>query len=74
MLARDVTLAAMCTDHDRPSSISRRDVLRTGLAAAATMLVLPRALRGATPVHLSPSRPDLDVALEAERWIRRARA
>jgi len=61
----------MCTDHDHPSSISRRDVLRAGIAAAATMLVLPRALRGATSA--TSNRPDLDVALEAERWIRRAR-
>jgi len=70
-LGRDVTLASMCADHDHPSSISRRDVLRAGVAAAVTMLVLPRALRGAT----SPlsARPDLDIALEAERWIRGAR-
>jgi lantibiotic modifying enzyme len=63
----------MCTDHDHGSSISRREVLRTGLAAAATMFVMPRALRGATPLDIAPSRPDLDVALEAERWIRRSR-
>ena len=61
----------MCTDHDHQSSISRRDVLRAGVAAAATMLIAPRALRAAT--SKTPAPADLDVALEAERWIRRAR-
>jgi lantibiotic modifying enzyme len=63
----------MCSDHEAsPSRVSRRDILRAGAAAVAGAIVLPRLLHADGWSAPAPSA-DLDVALRAERWIRRSR-
>jgi lantibiotic modifying enzyme len=54
-------------------SITRRELLGKGLGAAAGIIALPTALSalGAATLWSPPS--DLDIALKAEAWIRRAR-
>ena len=63
-----------CQDHAAlTATLSRRELLGVGLGAVAGMLVLPGFL-DAAPAHLgSVTRPELDVALKAARWIRAAR-
>jgi len=64
----------MCTDHETsPSLISRRELLRAGAAAVAGAIVVPRVLDAADASSLAAPSADLDVALRAERWIRRSR-
>ena len=68
----------MCTHRPASStSISRRDLLRAGAVALAAGVVLPRVSQAQaedlTRIASSAPRSDLDVALAAERWIRRAR-
>ena len=64
----------MCTDHEMPSSlISRRDLLRAGAAAVASAIVMPRVLHAHDATSATSPATDLDVALAAERWIRRSR-
>ena len=64
----------MCTDHEAHSSlISRRDLLRAGAAAVASAIVVPRALHADHATSAAGPTTDLDVALAAERWIRRSR-
>src|SRR5438094_7531986 len=67
----------MCNEHDdQLKRLSRRDLLRAGATALATGILLPRGVFGEGAVGarwpVSP-RPNLDVALRAERWIRTAR-
>jgi lantibiotic modifying enzyme len=63
----------MCNEHDElPARLSRRDLLRSGAAALAGSIVIPHALRATSHVFV-PARPDLEVALRAERWIRTTR-
>ena len=61
----------MCPDHLSPS-LTRRDLLRAGAAALGASIVLPHTLSAWPSVHPAPAS-DLDVALRAERWIRRSR-
>src|SRR5881397_1989280 len=61
----------MCPDHLSPS-LTRRDLLRAGAAALGASIVLPQTLSAWRGVHAPPSS-NLDVALRAERWIRRSR-
>ena len=62
----------MCHD-----PITRRDLLRRGVGAAAGLIALPTAISALEPLsglraaHASPS--DLEVALKAAEWIRRSR-
>lgn len=59
----------MCVHH----SLTRRQLLGIGLGAAAGMLAVPRALEAAVGRRPPEGMSDLDVALAAERWIRRSR-
>jgi lantibiotic modifying enzyme len=59
----------MCDSH----SLTRRQLLGAGLSAAAGFLVVPRALNALPSLHTLAPMPDVDVALAAERWIRRSR-
>ena len=60
----------MPTDHQ---TISRRDLLRAGAAAVASAIVTPRLLHADDALFPVVPSADLDVALKAERWIRRSR-
>jgi lantibiotic modifying enzyme len=53
--------------------ISRRDLLRAGAAAVVGAIVAPRVLRADDATLVAAPDADLQVALEAERWIRRSR-
>jgi lantibiotic modifying enzyme len=70
-------LIAMHT-HDpahRIPHLSRRDLLKGGLAASAAALLGPRSLLAGLRDHELPAsseRPYLDVARRAERWIARS--
>jgi lantibiotic modifying enzyme len=68
----------MCTHHPASStSISRRDLLRAGAVALAAGVVLPRVAQAQvedlTTLAAYAPQSDFDIALAAERWIRRAR-
>ena len=68
----------MCTHHPASStSISRRDLLRAGVVALAAGVVLPRVAQAQvedlTTLAAYAPQSDFDIALAAERWIRRAR-
>jgi lantibiotic modifying enzyme len=60
-------------------TFTRREMLGMGLGAAAGMMAIPRALSAVAAQPVSPPSPlrapvnELDVALKAARWIRRAR-
>lgn len=51
-------------------SINRRELIGLGLGAAAAMLTVPRALEAFVP---RAAATDLDVALQAAKWIRKSR-
>ena len=51
---------------------SRRDMIKRGLAAGV-LLGLPRELEALLPAEPARARPNLDLALRAERWIRTSR-
>ena len=50
--------------------INRRELLGLGLGAAAAMLTVPRALEAFVP---RAAATDIDVALQAAKWIRKSR-
>src|SRR4051812_22424877 len=55
------------------NSINRRELIGLGLGAAALM-AMPRSLEALLAQPLSqPAPSDLDVALQAARWIRQSR-
>lgn len=51
---------------------SRRDIIKQGLAAGV-LLGLPREVEAVVQATAARARPNLDLALRAERWIRGAR-
>ena len=72
-----------CVHHATlPSTLTRREMLGVGLGAVAGMFALPTALIAAsdsgfqartTDVFGAGTRPDIDIAVRAARWIRTAR-
>lgn len=53
--------------------LSRRDLLRAGAAVVAGAIVAPRVLHAHDALSAASPAADIDVALRAERWIRRSR-
>jgi lantibiotic modifying enzyme len=59
--------------HSPSLTVSRREAITAGVTAAASFFALPSALRAMSRLTPEAGPADLDVALEAARWIRTAR-